>query len=165
MKRLITVCALFGFLACATSGTALAMPVEIYSENGPQDDLTIDGWGHELGNQSPFPDKEYITSAWENTSQTACFDDDSDNPDIDNVEVTITNMTEIYWKDLHYVADPETFLTNFDGYIGALDITDVEEAFVIDWVGINRPLIGESMTVDTIFERAGRKLEIYHPGL
>lgn len=55
-------------------------------------------------------------------------------------------MTGVPWFDVWYVADPETTLTNHDGWVnGGL-------AFKIDSIGVNRPLVFESMTVDDIFE-------------
>jgi hypothetical protein len=62
------------------------------------------------------------------------------------------NMTNQDWFDVHYVADPETTITNFDGFIGNEGLGDAEEAFRIDSVGINRPLIYESLNQDNIFQ-------------
>ena len=54
--------------------------------------------------------------------------------------------TAIDWVGVWYVSDPETSLSNFDGLIQG------EEAFRIDFVGVNTPLVFESMTPDGIFE-------------
>ncbi|KKK58190.1 hypothetical protein LCGC14_3046930 [marine sediment metagenome] len=127
-----------------------AYPVDPVYDNGPQDPLFLPpGDWHELGDG--FPTDEWIETTWDTTNQTACFDG-SDDTQIPNVVVYMTNRTSTAWTDLHYVADPETTITNFDGTIGNATLSDNEEAFRIDWVGINRPLIFESMTVDTIFE-------------
>ena len=53
---------------------------------------------------------------------------------------------------LWYVADPETTITNFDGLIGNVGLFDAEEAFRIDSVGINRPLVFESLVYNDLFE-------------
>lgn len=126
-----------------------AYPVNPVYDNGPQDLLVLPaGDWHELGDG--FPADELISSYWQVTNDTSCFDgyDDSQIP---NALVTMVNMTSIAWTDLHYVADPGTTITNYDGYIGNAG-TPSEEAFRIDWVGINRPLVFESATVDTVFE-------------
>ncbi|MBA7694134.1 hypothetical protein ES703_102741 [subsurface metagenome] len=54
-------------------------------------------------------------------------------------------MTGKVWTDLWYVADPETALTNDDGWING------ELAFKIDAVGVNTPLVWESVAFDGIF--------------
>ncbi len=136
-------------IACL-AGYAMALPVDPYYVDGPQDPLFLvqDFW-HELGNG--FPPDELIDSISTFTDQTSCFDG-SDDPAIPNVLVVMTNLTPIYWWDVHYVADPETLITNFDGWIGNAGLGDAEEAFRIDYVGINIPLVFESMTPDNIFE-------------
>ena len=62
-----------------------------------------------------------------------------------NVMVFIQNFTSTAFRDLWYVADVETFLTNQDGLVNGLP------AFKIDAVGLNRPLLFESAAVDGIF--------------
>jgi len=66
-----------------------------------------------------------------------------------NQLVTITNMGTVALPGLYYVAPggstPGTF-SNFDGYVnGAM-------AMRIDNVGVNKPLVSESMTADGIFQ-------------
>jgi MYXO-CTERM domain-containing protein len=146
-RILLLTCSAMVLLASPT----VAELVDVYSENGPQDLLTVQGWVHELGNQPPFPDDQWITSVDTFTEETACFDG-SDDPAIPNRLVSITNMTQWAWRDLHYVSDPETSITNFDGWIGNTGLGDAEEAFLIDWIGINRPLVFESIAINTIFE-------------
>ena len=55
-------------------------------------------------------------------------------------------MTGVQWFDVWYVADPETFLTNHDGWVNG------ELAFKIDNIGLNRPLVFESMNSNLVFE-------------
>jgi hypothetical protein len=129
---------------------ALAEPLNPYYVDGPQDPLFLaDADWHELGNQ--FPPPELIDSNWTFTDETGCFDG-SDDPLIPNILVEIVNLTPTHWIDLHYVADPETAITNFDGWIGNVGLNDAEEAFRIDYQVINRPLVFESMNPDTVFE-------------
>jgi hypothetical protein len=61
------------------------------------------------------------------------------------VKVGITNLTGKVWTDLWYVSDPETTLTNDDGWING------QLAFKIDAVGVNTPLVWESVASDGIF--------------
>jgi len=112
----------------------------------------------ELGNKPTFPDDEWITSSWEFTSLTACTGAPYDNPGIPNVLVTMTNMTNTVWGNfyngqkthVYYVADPETGLSNWDGLMGC--ILGLQKAFIIDSIGINRPLVYESVAYNDIFE-------------
>ena len=156
-KRFITIFVITT-LILTVSGTTQAIPTEVTYVNGPQDDLVIPGYGlHELGNQlgteTPFPDNEWIMSRWEPTDLRSCFQEGTpDDPQIPNVLVYIQNMTGLPWSDVWYVgdADPtglqETTLTNMDGTVnGGL-------AFKIDNIGINRPLVFESMNPDLVFE-------------
>jgi hypothetical protein len=142
MKKLITIC-LVTFVVSAAS----ANPVWIYNYPvGGQDWLTIEGMVDELGNSQMFPPNEYITAQWYHTDYQPCLQN-PDDPLIPNVEVEITNLTGIPWRDLHYVADSDTSLQNYD-------INRLNEclAFKIDDVGLNTPLIYESMKHDLIFE-------------
>ncbi len=128
---------------------AMANPVDVYSQDGPQDPLFIEGPVHELGDG--FPLNELIESFDRPTEDTACWDG-NDDPAILNVLVTMTNLTRVDWYDVHYVADPETIISNFDGRIGNMGTSDAQFAFVIDNIGINKPLVFESMIVDNIFQ-------------
>lgn len=104
----------------------------------------------ELGNVPPFPSNEAIFSAATFTQQAAC--PSHDNPTILNAFVRITNLTPLYFSDLHYVADPNvagaigTSISNEDGIVNG------GQAFRIDKFGVNTPLLSESITSDHIFE-------------
>jgi len=150
LKTFLSVAVILG-----VTGTTLAWPIDPWYEDGPQDPLFLeqDQW-HELGNLPLFPQDEWITSVHTYTDQTSCFDG-HDDPNIPNILVEITNMTQMHWWDLHYVADPETTITNFDGWIGNAGMSDLEEAFRIDYrrTGtINGPLVFESIAANEIFE-------------
>ena len=145
-KRFIIIC-VFSMLILTISGTTQAVPTEVTYEDGPQDNLVIPEYGlHELGNQPPFPNDEWITSGWEPTEERSCFEEGNEDLPIPNVEVFITNMTGVPWFDVWYVADPETTLTNHDGWVNQC------LAFKIDNIGLNRPLVFESLNPDLVFE-------------
>jgi len=160
-KRFITICVLT-MLILTASGTTQAIPTQVEYVDGPQDPLVIPENGlHELGNQTdwmglplqvPFPNNEWITSWDVPTEETSCFVPGTDSPFLPNALVSITNKTGVPWLELWYVGDVsptgliETNLSNQDGTVnGGL-------AFKIDNIGINRPLVFESMAQDLVFE-------------
>ncbi len=129
-----------------------ALSVNIVAENLPEQDvLDLQGDTHELGDLV-FPPDELIQSTWVETEQTSCIEFPPDNPNIHNVLVTMTNLTTKTWCHVHYVADLETTITNFDGRIGNLGQQDLCLAFKIDKQGVNTPLVSESLTQDECFE-------------
>ena len=89
----------------------------------------------ELGTSAAFPADEFITASATFTNTDAC--PSSSSPAIPNALLSITNMTVFSFTDLHYVTDPGTGFTNFDGVINGF------EAVRLDSVGVNRPLISE----------------------
>ena len=91
-------------------------------------------------------------SSWQETTLTACTEFPYDDPLIPNVLVTITNVACCDSCPLWYVADPETTLSNYDGWISNAGLCDDEEAFQIDHVGVNQPLVYESMGWNNLFE-------------
>ena len=142
----------FALLSCSVFLFLLAPPVQGHLVDvgsllvDGQDNNFVEGVVHELGNQPPFPDDEWIDSGWQETDYRPC----PENPDdlvIANVEIWITNRTERSWTGLQYVADPETSLQNYDDYR-----VNGQLAFLIDNVGMNTPLISESLNRDLIFE-------------
>lgn len=103
---------------------------------------------HELGNPpaaGSFPPDEAIDSASTPVQQQGCSTFVQPNGILDWV-VTITNLTSTHWVDLFFVADADKSYGNVDGLIlGGL-------AFRIDGVGINVPLLAESLAPDLVFE-------------
>ena len=115
---------------------ALAVPTPVVHANSPTCDfLALPPVVDELGT-APFPPDELIASAL-NPQQflPACIPTNSA-AIIDEI-VDITNLTIHTFPEVWYVADPETTITNVDGLVNG------EEAFRIDAVGINLPLIAE----------------------
>ena len=117
---------------------ASASPVAVTSQDlpGSCDPMaTLPAVVDELGTTAVFPADERIAATFTFNNTDVCVS--SSSPLIPNVEVRITNLTTVSFTDLHYVADPGTGFTNFDGVINGF------EAVRIDTVGVNRPLIGE----------------------
>jgi hypothetical protein len=115
---------------------------------GPCDPLSIpQRTVEELG--VGFPPDELIDSFELLTGQSACFGPaaSTDNPAIPNALVFLFNHTPFDFSDVWYVADRGTGLSNWDGSVNGRN-----KSFKIDRVGINRPLVWETMTPDGIFE-------------
>lgn len=131
-------------LIFTVGGTAQAVLTEVSYEDGPQDPLWVPEWVHELG--TSFPADEKITVGATFDDRISCLENYIVNGQR-NWMVSMINNTDRSWLHLWYVADKwDTFLTNDDGLInGGL-------AFKIDNVGVNKPLVYESMTPDGIFE-------------
>ena len=150
MKKLIITSIFLALLVCL-SNTAMAVPtMSLWVDIGNQDPLWTPLWVHELGvnapGAAPFPPNELIASYDIPSVQYTPCSQNFDNPAIPNPLVGITNLTNIAWTSVWYVADLSTTLANDDGWInGGL-------AFEIDAVGLNKPLIMESMIVDGIFQ-------------
>ena len=123
------------------SGAVSATPVEVTHANLPTCDvLSVPSSVEELG-VFPFPDDERIRASSESHTVLSCTEDGSS-----STMVEIVNDTKNDFGEVWYVADPETTITNVDGLVNE------EAAFLIDFVGFNKPLIGESMTPDGVFE-------------
>jgi len=128
---------------------ALAVPTflpDIVDANNC-DSLFIDRFEDELG--SAFPPDELIRVADRSffSSSPACFGSIPPPGPAPSVLVDITNTVfpPGAFIEVWYVADRETSLTNFDGFV--FD----NPAFRIDDVGANRPLIFESIAFNGIF--------------
>lgn len=143
-KKCITIF-VFIVLTLTISNTSQAIPTIVEYVDGPQDPLYVPRNVHELGNPTLFPKEELILSSDEGiTEHIPC--PELDNPQIPNVVVSITNLTDESWAEVWYVADPETYLTNHDGWVNG------ELAFKIDNIGQNTPLLSESMNSNLVFE-------------
>lgn len=147
MKRLSHI--LVSAIMLSTLSTVLANPVQVYTDpDVRQDDWTLNGWMEELG--AGFPLDELIsTQDLGTTSYIPCPVDYAGGV---NYLVDIRNLTGRIWTELYYVADPNTFLSNMDEYVGQVGTSGFGLAFKIDAFGLNTPLVFESMTSDGIFE-------------
>ena len=157
MRKAMIALAIVAFAA----SPALAVEMDLYAEEGPRDPIGVEAFlghwtEHEFGTFTFFPQDDLITSsvAHEYSTLSSCSDG-SDDPGVWNVLVEIENLTN-RTVPLWYVADPETTITNFDGYIGDTGVLQAEKAFRIDNVGINRPLFFESLGQNNLFEPGER---------
>ena len=169
MRRLI----LFGLCVLFASTFALADAVMVATGQDPrQDNWLLDGWVEELSTGPWNEEMQLIQSQdipW--NGHIPCPQDYENETMGTTVQVAITNMTNRYFKDLYYVGDVhdggsyETAFTNIDELVA--DVTpanggliDPGLAFKIDAVGLNKPLVFESMTQDQVFEPHGASFEI-----
>ncbi|QEG35715.1 PEP-CTERM sorting domain-containing protein [Bythopirellula goksoeyrii] len=135
---------------------AVASPVSVSSQDDPMccDTLTVPINVDELG--IAFPPDELISANAIPTPDIACLQHAI--PGVVNRLVRMTNLSGFDWQDLWYVADPETTITNRDGFVNG------ESAFKIDSIGANRPLLNESFSpADGIFQ-AGETWEFIVDG-
>lgn len=133
-------------------GTAFANPVQgAYRDIDNCDNHGNRAATEELGHMPPFDQDEWIETSAQQTALVACPGSDGTQA---NWLVTMTNLTDRYWSDLFYVADwTETVFSNVDGDADDFAAPDHwYRAFRIDSVGLNRPLVFESLTPDDVFE-------------
>jgi hypothetical protein len=130
-----------------TTMPARAIELEVTNVELPGCDmLLIPAVVDELGDPAAFPLGERIAHMPLTQPGPQVCDDAPDNVDIPNPVIEITNLQAFNFTDLWYVG-PDTFgFTNVDGLINNT------LAFKIDSVGLNRPLIFESITANNIFE-------------
>lgn len=160
MKRLIV----FGLCVLFASTIALADRVQVTTEQiALQDDWFLDGWVEELSTAPHNPIRQLINSEhvpW--NGHIPCPQDYRDETEGITVQIAITNMTNRHFPDLYYVGDghdqpiPETVFTNVDNWVIDTTLWHEEDgyglAFKIDAIGLNTPLVFESMAPDQIFE-------------
>jgi len=154
MKKLIIVSMSLALLVCFNN-TAQAIPTfSQWEDVGNQDPLWTPMMVHELGvnppGAAPFPQNEQITAYYyPDVAYTPCSQN-PDNPNLPNPLVGITNLTNISWTSVWYVADFYSGaippMANDDGWING------GRAFKIDSYGLNTPLVFESIAFDGIFE-------------
>jgi len=139
-------------LALVFSVRANAVPTVVSSsDNAFCDVLSIPANVDELGNVPPFPVGEQISSAaLGSTGAGSPCPSGVDAPLVPNQKVSITNLNSTDYVDLWYVADPETNASNNDGAAGTGPV--LFPAFHIDNVGLNKPLLSESIIADNVFQ-------------
>lgn len=140
---------LSGFAFVASAALAVPTPI-IHEETPPCDPLIIPHQVDELGFAPPFPLDERLEAIATFTEQPAC--PVMDDPAMPNALVSMTNLTlpPRAFSDVWYVADRETSITNEDGLAGAPGLPLVQ-AFKIDTVGVNTPLVFESIAADGVW--------------
>lgn len=148
---------LAGGLILLCSTCLFAVPTEVlYQDLDHCDPLIVPLKVDELGLAPLFPLDELISAAATFTQQAACI---HDNPQLINSLVVMTNLTTTAWSDVWYVADPfldtgapGTSISNYDGVVdGISPVPRPGFAFKIDTLGVNRPLVFESIAADGIF--------------
>jgi hypothetical protein len=151
--RILVLPSLALLVALALAAPAGALLVTVGSADWPicnplglsGEDIPLD----ELGNPPAFPPDEAISSSVGGTAPSACPSNDGPLP---NVVVSITNLTTKSFPNVWYVGDSaaalETTLSNTDGQINA----SFPSAFRIDSVGLNQPLIFESVAYNDAFD-------------
>ncbi len=132
-------------LGVYNAGPALAVPTGVSHVNLPTcDALAVPPVVDELGDTPAFPPDERIVAVdLPGPGAVGCPSTDTPAP---NVLISMTNITTLDFVEVWYVADPETSISNVDGLVNG------EEAFRIDAVGLNAPLVFESISVDGVFE-------------
>lgn len=135
-----------------SAGMAGAYPVNGLYFDGPDCDSHGPlNFYDELGTGPLFPADELISAASTFVNFPAC--PMTDDPNIPNVLLSITNLTGRYLTNLFYVADLETYISNVDGFGESFAAPGfLGRAFRIDQLGMNRSLVSESMNPDGVFE-------------
>jgi hypothetical protein len=151
MKRLVLLVVVLFSLLSFLNGTANAIPTSVrVFDRGYQDPLIVPSVVHELGTDptggGTFPKQELILSSYLGDSTYSPCSETVDDPQCPNPLISITNLTGISWTSVWYVADIETTIGNEDGWV------NLGQAFKIDNVGVNTPLISESIATNGIFE-------------
>ena len=155
----------FGAFVSLIAAPAFAVPVRVVHEDYasmcdtlliPQlvDELGIGQSGNITTDAGPFPkDEEISAKSYEDYKPVCPVSDNSTMPD---AIVKITNLTQPArsFKALWYVGNTNTHLSNVDGEVfqAGFETNGGGRAFRIDTRGRNRPLIGESIKADGIFQ-------------
>jgi hypothetical protein len=155
MKRTSLVAIAWGLTLLSSSALAVPTPM-VHFDTPACDPLFIPELVDELGFSPPFPLDERLEAVSTFTNQTAC---PADNPNIPNRLVVMTNLTTPprAFREVWYVKDIETSFTNVDG-VAAAPGSPLQDTFKIDSIGVNIPLVFESMVPDGIWAPG----EIWH---
>jgi len=134
-----------------------AVPTLMVDLETPQCDvLSIPTEVDELGDFNVFPSDEALFASDQGPSPIISCPSSNDPTTSDSV-VEIRNLSGIAWDEVWYVADSGTTISNYDGEANDAAFSPLQEAFRIDNdvkdpLGVNHPLIFESMASDGIWE-------------
>jgi len=140
-------------------GEVLAVPTQVrhLDEQNHCDPLLIPLDVDEIGSVIvPFPSDELLDHGTIGMTNPVCLP--TDNSMIPDIEVAIFNLTGRDLQEVWYVADPETDITNYDGFSNDAAFPGTgHEAFRIDNAasdpgGAHHPLISESILADGIWQ-------------
>jgi len=146
-------------LVLLTLTSVFASPTKVTHIDDPFhcDPLSIPIEVDEIGDERVFPKDEILQHDTQTTFRPVCTQHDS--ADIPNQLVTIRNETGRAHKEVWYVADTETRISNWDGFADNLNlfIRPGHAAFRIDHqrsdpTGHHHPLQFESQNFDGIWE-------------
>jgi len=138
---------------------ASAIPTVVVSgDTAHCDPLSVPALVDELGTGGLFPPGEQIAAGFANPTPPNfiagvgpagfnCTTGTIDSPFQGNVGLAITNLNPVDFSEVWYVANTPngTNISNLDGTVNGF------QAFRIDKVGVNKPLISESLFADGIF--------------
>jgi hypothetical protein len=131
---------------------AVAVPVTgIYQDAAHCDNHGAFTLTHELGDAAVFPtDEAIITTVTPSTDPRLffCVPDDGIPNDFN---VRMTNVSGQAWQDVFFVVDGGVSVGNYDGEVSDAALPGFNQAFRIDSVGGNAPLISETGVADDIF--------------
>lgn len=129
---------------------AFAVPLVVIHSDAPNcDPLLVPQLVDEVGLPvGGFPPGELLASADRGPGPPVCIP--SNETGAPDAIVSITNLNTVSFTQVWYVADPETSISNFDGFVAAPGGPPLP-AFRIDTVGINTPLLFESLAADGIW--------------
>ncbi len=141
---------------CLTQA-ASAVPVQaLYTDTpGTCDSHGTQTLSHELGDTATFPIDEALAITTTQSSLPAHFGCVGDDGIANEWLVTITNLSNIAYTNLFYVADKGVNAGNIDGVIDDLTFLGAGDAFRIDGTvtaGVNNPLIAEIGPIDEILQ-------------
>jgi hypothetical protein len=148
--------ALVGLVLLAGYQAAAIPAATVGVDTAHCDTLSVPALTDELGTGGLFPAGEQIVAGFVNPTPpnfiaatgpagVNCTTGTIDSPFMGNVGVTITNLNPVDFQDVWYVANAQTNISNLDGSVNGF------AAFHIDKVGVNKPLISESLFNDGIF--------------
>jgi hypothetical protein len=138
-------------LVLTTTVQVYALPTTMVFQDDPKhcDPLSIPKLVDEIGDPNAgFPDDEILAHRDLGKTDPVCLDFNLIDADF---LVSITNLTKKHFKEVWYVADEGTTITNYDGFANHSSLTPTREAFRIDFAGIHHPLVFESFKADGIW--------------
>ncbi|MCH2130917.1 MAG: PEP-CTERM sorting domain-containing protein [Pirellulaceae bacterium] len=141
--------------------TLLASPAQVVhiDDSVHCDPLMIPTNVDEIGDRAIFPPDEIL--AHDSTRAFSPVCSAHDDPDLADAVVYITNLTQRDFREVWYVADEETSISNWDGFADDVGVSIPlpfgHESFridnkVSDPTGRHHPLLSESLSTDGVWQ-------------